>query len=318
LYPDGVSVGIPASHYRRRALVLMLAVPALLFALAVLLGLEMGLQDSDLLWIVQMGGAAAGSGVSLLGGGAMLLLAGRLSQRSQVRLDVARRVLRPARGAQPTSWDELARISVVRPNPLLKWWRLQAETRGGAVIPLRGSIAPGAGAAAEALARWCGELLGVEVTVGEGLAEQDALGVSPRMSAVLCWVPLQGIFLIASAYYLLRGHEHPFVRFCAKQSLAQFALSIPVVLLAVALGGIPLALVGPGAPRVLAAVWLGLLLVAFLVWNVGTRIVGCVRAHRGEVWVIPWLARFSRGWAPDEPPAWAAGQRGRSSEPGPA
>lgn len=304
---DQVTLRVPPADYRKRALVLVLALPALLLGLAVLVGLQIGLQDGDALWAILFVGAAAGSAACLVAGGVMLALAGFLSRRSHVVLDLSRRRLRPSPSGPELSWDEVAAVAVVHPAPLLKWWRLQARTRDGRVIPLRRRLPPAAADEAEALAEWCGELLGVPVEVPAELGDQDALGLSGRWAAVLCYLPLQGIFLIASLYALATGRDRPFVRFCAKQSLAHFVASVVVMLLCLALGAPPLALAGSPVGRGVAAGWLALLLVGFLVWNVGARIVACVRAWRGQVWVMPWLAPLVRSWAPATPPPWAGG-----------
>ncbi len=118
----------------------------------------------------------------------------------------------------------------------------------------------------------------------------------PRLAAALANAPLDGLFLAASFWYLMSSRD-PFVRFHAKQSLALFGLSTTLALFSMSCCGLPLSLF---APPGLVAFASAVPLVALTLTRIGVRTVAATRAHRGELWIQPWLAPLSRRWAPAE------------------
>jgi len=141
-------------------------------------------------------------------------------------------------------------------------------------------------------------MLRLPLDADPALATLDATGVDERTAAMLCYLPVQGIFIGASLYYLLRGDKRPLVRFSARQSLCQLLLSTLLLLLIIALFGVPLALLSDGLVRILLMVLLTLSLVGFVIWNIWAHILACSRAYRRIAWVMPWLRPIAQRWLP--------------------
>lgn len=116
-----------------------------------------------------------------------------------------------------------------------------------------------------------------------------------RSLAMLCYLPVQGVFLLASIGCLVASRSR-YARSAAKQSLLQFALSILVLGGILGLFGVPTALLdGSPAQPVFAAV-LGLALFGHLGWNLGAHVYACIRFYQGRPWVMPWLRPLARRW----------------------
>ncbi len=124
--------------------------------------------------------------------------------------------------------------------------------------------------------------------------------IPDNTAAMLCYLPIQGIHIIASFYYLFAARDRPFVRFAAKQSLMQLGLTL-VALIACGVGfGVPLAMMDVDGPKrltvtaVVLIVLLALSLGVIAIGNIVAHIVACVRAQSGKLWVMPWLRRIVR------------------------
>jgi uncharacterized Tic20 family protein len=175
-------------------------------------------------------------------------------------------------------------------EPRAEWWALELVPHGGlAPLTIYGHFVPRERAALQSYAAWLASMLRLRLDVDPALSTLDATGVDERTAAMLCYLPVQGIFIGASLYYLLRGDTRPLVRFSARQSLCQLLLSSLLLLLIIALFGVPLALVPNGPVRIALLVLLTLSLVGFVIWNIWAHILACSRAYRRIAWVMPWL-----------------------------
>jgi uncharacterized membrane protein len=284
-------------------LVLLLAVPVLLAVLAlVLLGALSGDADPSsgvlwlcgALWFVPSAGCGVWGLVLLIGSGAW-------SRGSEVVFDYARGSVR--RGALELPLGSVASVSVRRPSFLLKWWLLELVRRdGGPPLLVYGRFTPRQRARLSLYAQFIGDALRVPTQGAERLATVDAIGVDDRNAAMLCYLPIQGIFLAASLYYVLTEKRRPLVRFAARQSLSHFLFSLLVLIAVCVAFGVPIALLPASLEQTLLMWLLGAALVAFAIWNITAHIVACVRAYRGVAWVMPWLRPFVTRWLPESPP----------------
>lgn len=139
------------------------------------------------------------------------------------------------------------------------------------------------------IAHVCGAFLGVPVDAPA--YDRHAPTIREEQAAMLCYLPVAGVFLFASIWFLARD-PRPTVRFAAKQSLLQSALSF--VVLALLLGVTSVFFVTSKGETGLDALIVPLLAIwlAFFAWNLGAYVLACVRASRGVLWSMPWLRPF--------------------------
>ena len=227
--------------------------------------------------------------------------ASKRAERSATHIDTDERLI-TAPGRAPDVFRKPDAVVVERAG--LRGWRLRLEGDRGLTLLRR--VPHGGGrdlaAAADALA----DALGVEASVPR--AARRAVGVVPHdehVWAALCYAPLDGVNVAYSMLALISSRD-PALRFAAKQSLAFLAVELFLGLMVSGCVGIPILVASaPFAIEALAFLcpflFLGLL-------RVSARLVACVRAYRGEPWVMPWLAPLSRRWAPPR-----AGERGSSA-----
>ncbi len=293
----GFSVVVKPSEYVKRGLTIVFLVP-LLFALLVFFVFGMTdpelADDATFVWI-WLGLSALGA----LGGMTMALGAGLWSRRSSVRFDRARASLKKYGGAEE-ALQQFAAVRAHRPSGFGNFCVLEF-TRHGGRKPLKVYHAIRVPKYANAVARhaeWLGAALALPVEVDTRLSDADPLGLSENTAALLCYLPIQGIFLIASIYYATRGDRRPLVHFSARQSLCQFAFALVVLMPLLILFGVPVALLEDGPPRVAAIVLLVVALSAFWLWNLAAHVIACYRSYRGVLWVMPWLRPFVSRWIP--------------------
>jgi len=237
------------------------------------------------------------SALSATWGLGLVFGAGHWSERSRLEFDGQRWTVR-RRGVEQSLTTFVA-VRARRPTRALKWWTLELVPHGGlAPITIYGNFAPRQREALQSYAGWLAAMLRLPLEADPALSTLDATGVDDRTAAMLCYLPIQGIFIGASLYYLLKGDKRPLVRFCARQSLCQFLLSTLLLLLIIALFGVPLALISEGPVRVVLLVLLTLSLVGFVIWNIWAHILACSRAYRRVAWVMPWLGPVVRRWLP--------------------
>lgn len=242
--------------------------------------------DDDLSFLAGWGVGALTSGAIALAGLWMLATAGRRAARLGVRIDLAERTLaRPGHpvevlrdveavdvraGRWPWSGFTLALVDGDgRATPLFEAPRWQGHELARAAAQLADALdAPVAEVAAAARAR--------------------GLPRDPRTASALCYLPIDGFAQVLSVFYLMATRD-PFVRFNAKQSLLLAALELTTALVLGVFGLLAL------ADRALA---FACPFIVFAGARVTLRTVAAMRAREGRVWIQPWLAPISRGWAP--------------------
>lgn len=132
-----------------------------------------------------------------------------------------------------------------------------------------------------------------------GPSPMNGRGANDRLFAACCYLPLQGVFLIASVAALVSSRSD-YVRFAARQSLLHLAAVIVTVGLAL-VGCGPVVAFTEGTLQLVAAVLLGLVLTAVAVGNLVVRVIATYRAYRGTQWVFPWLVPLLGRSAPSLP-----------------
>ncbi len=234
-------------------------------------------------------GAALAAALALAGLVGLATARGR-RERAAVRLDLAERLLVRDEGSP----EVLRGVRGVLVRGARGRWALELTHDDGRGTPLL--RAPrGDGRALADAADHLADALGVEAEVPRSApAARPLLPRRPPVAGALCYAPLDGVLVLASVYYLM-GSTDPFVRFSAKQSLIGLAAEGLAALLVIGCCGLPVALVLPPALAVAVP------LLCLAVVRVGVRTLAAVRAHRGMVWVQPWLAPLSRRWAPPPP-----------------
>jgi uncharacterized membrane protein len=276
----------------------VLLLPPLVVLLGVLVALMLGLRaDQTTAWVVLGAFVALGCLVPILIGGVQVATAGIRSRRSTVLLDSGRRTIE-RNGVHLLAWADVAAVYAHKPNAATKWWAISVRTGVGDSVMLLGRLPPSRSKAIQAAAAEVARELDVEVDTPPELTGATG-GLSPHTAGALCYLPFQGIFLLASVWFGLFS-QNRFVKFCAYQSLLQFVVAM--VLLVPVLGGCALMVavfedqLHPG----LLGAGMALLLVPYQIWRVGTRLVACWRAYKGRAWVMPWLGFVIRRWAPEE------------------
>jgi uncharacterized membrane protein len=289
------------SHYVKRGLVGGLLLPPLLLLLGLFVAVGMPEDHADVVFAA----CAALGGVALVAGLGMVMAAGPLSRRSRVRFDAERGVVVRERDGLAVALRDVAGV-VTRPrgglDGTLGQLELVAVRRDGAVLlPLSGPIAGKYAADAHAIARAIDTFFGVVPAAGPAPYREpmgalqpagpqvSTLGMKPNVAAGLCYLPVQGIFVVVSIVALVKSRD-PVVRFAAKQSLLHLLFATVVGVVVLGASGAAVAVLPDASPlRVPAIVLMCVLAGAFFVWHVTAYIVACVRAFRGRVWVMPWL-----------------------------
>jgi uncharacterized membrane protein len=289
------------SHYVKRGLLAACALPPLFALLGLVVGIGMlGGGDAGAVAFVACVGLG---GVGLVSGLGVAAASGVLSRRSRVRFDAERGVVVRERDRFSVPLRDVAGV-VLRPRGDLLGSQDLVVVRGDGAVLLRlhGPMTSPHAALALGIARDVDAFFGVAPAAapapyraptpgGQAISppEPQTGGIKPNVAAGLCYLPLQGIFVIASIVALVASKDR-FVRFAAKQSLAHllFATVVGGVVVG-ACGAAAAVLPDSSALRVPAIVATCVLLGAFFVWHVTAYIVACVRAFRGRLWVMPWL-----------------------------
>jgi uncharacterized membrane protein len=286
-----LSVKVPRALYLTRGAVALVGAPVLgaLFALLFVM-MELPAEVGLLL----AGGIAASLAAFAL---ALFALSGVLSARSEVTFD---RQASQIRRAYDGAVAPIASVVGVRVRPaggLSGFQLLELVDASGRGFVLHARLSRQWPGDLAAVAHACATWLAVPADVPS--ADAAPLGITENHAALLCYLPIQGVFLIASIYFL-GVDRRPFVRFSAKQSLLHFAASIVALVVALVLGATPVLLTehAEGPARIASIVWLTLLLVALVAWNLGAHVYACVQAAKGRTWRMPWL-RFLLARTPD-------------------
>jgi len=307
-HPDGLALRNPPRDFVLQGLLVALLLPVAVVLLGLLFALMAGLRsDQTLAWAILGGLVSLASLICLLAGGVQVLLARRRSRSTEVVLDRSRQAI--LRGGESlVRWSDVAAVRAHKPSALLKWWGISAVTHDGTSILLLGKLPPSRAVAVGALAKVAAAELSVAVDRPEDLAATGALGISPHTAGALCYLPFQGIFLLASVWFALFSKDR-FVRFCALQSLLQFALAMALLVPVVGCSGSLAFLLQDQVHPAAIAVGIAALIVPYQVWRIVARAVACWRAYHGRAWVMPWLGFVSRRWLPPE-----VGTRGQGSQ----
>jgi len=286
-----IELRVPAWHWAWRGLLVALALPPLIVLLALLVSLDDEGVAAPSVVLAGLAGLAFVSGVLLA------LLSPLLSRRTLTRIDFAQGVLTTARSPYPVELGTLAGLYLARPSKLGVFFELRARRLGAPDVRLLGPLVPKHSHDATALASWLGARLNVPVDVS-GVDAPAVSSTSDQLAGVLCYLPIQGVFLIASLYYLFAARRRPFVRFCAIQSLSQFGFSLLVLTLILLALGLPLGLSDPSPLQTLLIVLLAGSLGLFWLWNFGAHAYACWAAYKGRLWVMPWLGFWVRRFLP--------------------
>ncbi len=288
---DDVVLSVPLRDLRMQALLIIFLLPVAWLGIGFLVALGTGEEAG-----VVVGGALAclATAASTMAGLVMLLLAPRKARASIVRLRADRSFLLAGGAVLPAGQVQALRVG--QPNPLMKWIGLIARTPTGDRTII-GRLPPSKGAMVTALGEYVGQALDMPVDTG---AARTGLGMSPQATAAFCYIPLQGLWLIASLFCLVLAKD-PQVRFAARQSLAYYTLTgLGLVLVLVPF--LPfLALSSPDDRlQPLLAVVLVLVLGGLALLRLGVGVLATWKAWKGESWVIPGLGWLSRRWLPAE------------------
>ncbi|MBK8996873.1 MAG: hypothetical protein IPM35_14150 [Myxococcales bacterium] len=285
-----LTLQVPAWHWLWRGIVLALSLPLLFALLAVLASLdERGVAAPSVVF-------AGLGGVSFTAGVLLALASPLLSARTRTTLDFAQGVLTRARSPSPVPLAALSGLRVARPSQLGTFLHLCATRTGAPDVRLLGPLVPEHAREASELAGWLGTRLGLPVDSASVEAPQASS--SDQLAGVLCYLPIQGIFFVASLYYLFTAKRRPFVRFCAIQSLIQLGFSIAALAVILIALGVPVALTEPSPLQTALVVFLALALTGYWLWNFGAHAYACWAAYKGRLWVMPWLGFWVRRFLP--------------------
>lgn len=312
---DVLVLRTPVGFYRKRGVTFLLAIPFLavvfggLCAGGIADGSGLSNDELNIMLAVLSVPVLAVAGAGFLAGVITLVRAPGKSEASTVRVDLGRRVLE--RGGQSVSLSEFSSLELVQPSKVLKWRSIRAcrpasseqsdnpyasSSRAEPMVLLE-NIEPLQGEAAGALLRYLGERMELQVRAAPGMDKSalGGLGGSSNHAAMLCYLPVQGIWLIASLGMLVFSKE-PLVRFHAKQSLLMGAAHIGLAIAMVAGGAIGFEVLGSDA---VGAVLMLLPLLPMMLLIV-LRFVGAYKGHKGAWWVCPGLGWLTRRWIPED------------------
>lgn len=292
---EGVNVIATRSRrvYVIRGLLGVLLLPVLFALLVVLIGVAMFEESPDATMLAVW---AALAGASVLWGLVLIVFSRRLSRRGAVTIDRARGVV--SAGGIEHSLDG---VDVrVRKLEGISGWNTIELWRGQRLAIVHDRLQPMHASDVTAHAEYLAQILGGAPLVA---APDAAFGPTPQRmindntAAMLCYLPVQGIHLIASLYYLVTAHDRPYVRFAAKQSLTQTGVMFASLLVFGCTFGVPLSLVDDSL-KVVFGVLLGVSLGVVAIANIVAHVIACVRAQSGKLWVIPWLRPIVTKWLP--------------------
>ena len=260
-------------------------------ALMILTWLAIGLLGLGSIGIALAVGAIL-SAIAMGLGVAGLVMLVRAEHRPRVRIDLGERLLhRP--GASPEVLREPDAVVLSRRG---LGWRLSLDR-----TVLVDRVPYTRGRAIARTARRVAEALEVAVDVPRAAERAPVLlPESADARAALVYAPID-VVIIGLGLYLAMTARDPKARFAARQSLVLLALEGALFgAILVVLGG-PVLLLADHLPGVIAVGALACPLLSLALVRVAVRVLASLRARRGVVWVMPWLAPITRRWAPLEP-----------------
>ncbi len=300
----------PRGFFAKRAAALGLLVPVLLtviVGLVALLETVEGAGPGAATLVVAAVCALVGLG-SGLAGAFTLVRAGPRSDASRVVIDLEAATLDSARdGRVPLS--AVQGLVLHQPNRLTKWHCISATLAAGpraedgdpyrppasGRVALVGHLTEWELTQARALLATLGDHLGVPTTDDSGGIFGKGSGKGGTAHA-LAYLPVQGIFLVASLFLLLARRGEPLSQFHARQSLAFLPVEL-VALFGTTLVTAPLLFV-TDEPHPVAGVVMGLAIGTVAIGRLVLRFVAAWKAHKGEAWVIPGMGWLVRRWLP--------------------
>ena len=294
---DVIVIRKPARALVAYGALVAIAGPLAVALVELLVLLALGLESEVALAICWSLGVVVAAAAFVLGV-ALALTAPSRSAKSEVRLDVGERLLH--RGTQvPELLGHPSEVRLWRKSKLLAFWSLGLAYDDGRVAVLLSRVHSAHAKPLVAVAERLAELLEIEARI-PGAARAGLGAGDPRTQAALCYVPIDGVFLLASLYFLLRSDD-PFVRFAARQSLLHFVISTALLLFSLGCLAVPIAALGDALPTVFSVVALALPLVVLALWRVGSYVYAAYQAQRGVAWVMPWLRPIVGRWLPPRP-----------------
>lgn len=225
--------------------------------------------------------AAAGTSIA---GVALIALSPSRARRSRVEIDLAHATIR-TKGGTTIPFASVAALRLVEESVIGPFRIVGCDASGRAIVTLASAIKQTKRRQAITLTQYLGEAIAKPVELPTTSAPDPQ---KDRVAAMLCYLPIQGIFVIASVYFLFTAQSRPFVHFAARQCLWHTATTL--VVLTVVLGTLgPLVAFTAGVAQIIAIVLLSVALVGFVVWNLWAHIKACIDAYHGRVWIMPWL-----------------------------
>lgn len=246
--------------------------------------------EDDVSFLSGWGAGAAAAALLALYGIARMVTARPRARRGVVTIDLSERVLERA----DRTVEVLRDVAAVRVRRGRLALALELAHGDGRATPLLRAPRSEGRALAEA-ADHLADALGTEAEVPAAARRaRPLIPRDPRLASALCYAPIDGLFVAASLYYMATSRD-PFVRFSAKQSLALFALSLLSLPLFVGCCGLPFASI---VPRDLVTAAVGSSVILWIGARVAARTMAAMRAHRGIVWIQPWLSPIARWLGP--------------------
>jgi uncharacterized membrane protein len=276
----------PPRDFIVQGLLIVSLLPVVFFLLAALIVLS----EPDALWVA-LGGATLLSGLCVFGGilSTALGILGANRRRVLVDADASIHLV----DGRVVEAREVAEVFVGRPSSLGKWRGIGLRTHAGEKFWLLKRLPPSRWKTHQGVAAWLGEALDVPVDLSIG---PQTLGFSENGLAALCYVPVQGIWLLASVAALLAS-KAPAVRFAARQSLAWYFLSgLALICWGATVGGFAVILADATRAREIVAVLAILLIVPPALIRIVLGLVAAWKASKGERWLIPGIRWWSGRW----------------------
>lgn len=279
---DGLGLG---------ALLAFVCAPSILLAASA--GAYFVAGDDD--WVFFAGWAAGAlvSAIAAVAGWVRMTRGAARAKAGEVRIDLSERLLERD-GAAPEVLSGIERVGVRKRGGLLGGWRLDLDYDDGRRRTIL-SVPHAHGAQLARAAEHLADALGVDSSIAEPAVRARTLADrDPKLAAALTYTPIDGVLVAISLWQLMTSLD-PFVRFHAKQSLAQLFVEVLGALLAIGCCGAPIALIMPEGSEI---VGIAVALFFVSIVRVIVRLIAAWRAKIGAIWIMPWLGPLASRWAP--------------------
>ena len=287
---DEVILRVPLEDALAPGMLLVFAVAPFVWLGAWLMGWAFAIDAEG--WIATFAVSSLGALVPGLAGIGLLMTARRRVARTEIRIDLAEKLLYRG-GATPVVFREPRAVRVARAAPI--GWALGVVDRDGRFSPLFRRVPYTRGRELAAAAERLADALDATAEIPSAARQAPSpIPRDPRVWAALSVAPIDGVFHAYAAWALLASRDRA-TKFVAMQSLATFGIEVFLGLLVLGCCGAPIAGLAGGT---LATFTVALPLGALFVARVAIRAYAAYRAHRGVPWTMPWLAPFLRRYAP--------------------